>query len=398
MILGYLTTYYPQISHSFIRREILALESLGHVVRRYAIRRGGFVVDPVDLVEWDRTRALLRAGGARIALAVLLAMGRPGRFFGALRLAVRAGRRSERGVLRHLAYLAEACVLLRWCRSDGVEHLHAHFGSNPASVAMLCRALGGPPYSFTAHGIEVFDAPGLMVLDEKVSRSAFTIGVSQFARSQLCRWSSPRDWDRIHVVRCGVDDQILSRPPQPVPDVQRLVCVSRFSPEKGHLTLIRALARLREQGRVFEVVLVGDGPMREELEAFAGRLGVLEQLRFAGWANGAGVIDEILASRALVLPSFSEGLPVVLMEALALGRPCIASQITGVPELVEQGCTGWLVPAGSDEALARAMAEALDADPAELDRMGRLGAKRVAALHDARTEAAHLAKLFAERG
>jgi glycosyltransferase involved in cell wall biosynthesis/peptidoglycan/xylan/chitin deacetylase (PgdA/CDA1 family) len=396
MHLGYLVNVYPSRSHSFIRREIAAIEALGHRVRRYSIRGGGFVLDERDLAERERTAVLLETRALRVARDVVAAaLSRPARFAEALRLAVRIGRRSGRGVLRSLAYLVEACVVLRWCRRDGVAHLHAHFGSNPAAVAMLCHVLGGPPYSFTAHGIETFDAPEFQALNEKISRAAFAVAVSQFGRSQLCRWSDPAHWPRIHVVRCGVDEQFLDRSPEPVPQAPRLVCVARLAPEKGHVPLLHAARRLHEAGRTFELVLVGDGPMRPELEALARRLGVERQVRFAGWKDDVGVIAEVLAARALVLPSFSEGLPVVLMEALALTRPCIATQITGIPELVEPGVTGWLVPASSDEALAGAMAGALDAAPAELERMGRAGAARVAALHDARAEAARLVDLFA---
>lgn len=397
MVLGYLTSAYPMQSHSFIRREIAAVEALGHAVRRYSVRPcGGDLVDPADLAERDRTSVLLRGGAPlRIAGAAVAALRRPRALVAALLLAVRVGCRSDRGVLRHLVYLAEACLLLRWCRRDGVEHLHAHFGHNPAAVAMLCHALGGPTFSFTAHGTETFDAPQLQALDEKIARAAFAVGVSQFGRSQLCRWSDPACWERIHVVRCGVDDQILALPAVPAPPAPRLVCVARLSPEKGHVPLLHAAGRVRETGRPLELTLVGDGPLRPALEALAARLGIADAIRFLGWQDGAGVVREVLAARALVVPSFSEGLPVVLMEAMALRRPCIASQITGIPELVKQGVTGWLVPAGDEEELADAIAAALDAAPAELDRMGRAGAERVAAMHDASAEAARLVELFA---
>jgi len=394
MILGYLINGYPAGSHGFIRREIAAIESLGHVVQRYSIRNVSELVEAADLAERARTTVLLDAGLGRIALAVIAALARPGAFVRALALAVRIGRRSRKGVLISLAYLVEACLLLLLCRRDGVMHLHAHFGSNPAAVAMLCRVLGGPSYSFTAHGTEILDAPEFEALDEKIRRAAFIVAVSQFGRSQLCRWSDPADWARIHVVRCGVDEQILGHAREPAPVAQRLVCVSRLSPEKGHIPLLHAVRRLLESGRDFDLALIGGGPMRSQLEALAARLGIASHVRFTGWVDNAGVIREILAARALVLPSFSEGLPVVLMEALALGRPCIASLITGIPELVQPAVTGWLVPAASEEALAAAMAEALDAAPAELDRMGRAGAERIAALHDVRVEAARLGRLF----
>jgi colanic acid/amylovoran biosynthesis glycosyltransferase len=396
MILGYLVSMYPAQSHIFIRREIAAVEALGHSIRRYSIRRPGEVVDAVEMAEGGRTAVLLHAGPIRMAVAVGTALGRPLAFFEALRLAVRSGRRSQPGVLRHLAYLVEACLLASWCRRDGVQHLHAHFGNNPAAVAMLCRALGGPSYSFTAHGTEVLDAPQFSALDEKIARAAFTVAVSQFGRSQLCRWSDPAHWDRIHVVRCGVDRQFFDQPAVSVPETPRLVCVARLSREKGHVSLLQAVGRLHRAGRALELVLVGDGPMRPQLEVLIETLGIGSCVRFAGWQDGPGVIREIQAARALVLPSFTEGLPVVLMEAMALARPCIATQITGIPELVQAGVTGWLVPASCDEALAAAMAEVLDSSPAGLDRMGRAGAQRVAGLHDAALEAARIVALFAK--
>jgi colanic acid/amylovoran biosynthesis glycosyltransferase len=394
MVIGYLTNVYPKQSHSFIRREIAAVEALGHEVRRYSIRHSGTLVDAADLAELERTAVLLQAGAIAIALSVAVALRRPGAFVSALGLAISVGRRSTPGALRYLAYFVEACLLLRWCRRDGVEHLHAHFGSNPAGVAMLCRALGGPTYSFTAHGIETFDAPEFQALDEKIGRAAFVAGVSQFGRSQLCRWSDPAHWERIHVIRCGVDQQILGRTPEPVPAAPRLVCVARLNPEKGHLPLLQAALALHRSGRDFELALVGDGPMRAQLEALTQRLGLARHVRFTGWLDGDGVIREILASRTMVLPSFSEGLPVVLMEALALGRPCIATQITGIPELVQPGVSGWLVPASDVEALAAAMAAALDATPDALQRLAVAGAERVRTHHDASQEAARMVALF----
>ncbi len=148
------------------------------------------------------------------------------------------------------------------------------------------------------------------------------------------------------------------------------------------------------EGLEFEIVLAGDGPLRGELEGLVRRSGLEERMRFAGWMSAAEVRDAILGSRALLLPSFAEGLPVVIMEALALGRPVITTAIAGIPELVEPGVTGWLVPAGSVDALASAMRSALQASPTQLAEMGRAGAARVAQQHDAAKEAQKLAELF----
>lgn len=396
MKVGYLVNQYPRTSHSFIRREIRALEAAGVEVLRYSLRPvTEELPSEADRLEAARTRFVLDAGPAGLALAALRqALRRPAAFARALRLALRLGHRSDRGLPRHLAYLAEACVLAGWLERDGAVHLHAHFGTNPAAVAALCHALGGPRYSFTVHGPEEFDRPEALHLGEKIRGAAFAVAVSSYGRSQLYRWARHADWPKIQVVRCGLDEALLRAPATPVPAAPRLVCVARLSEQKGHLLLVEAAARLAAEGRAFELVLAGDGPLRPQVEAAVARAGLEGRVRLAGWMGADAVREAILASRALVLPSFAEGLPVVVMEALALGRPVVTTAIAGTPELVEPGTTGWLVPAGSVEALVDALRAALDAEPSRLAAMGRAGAALVARLHDAAAEAAKLAALF----
>lgn len=397
MRIAYLVNTYPRTSVSFIRREIDALEQQGVEVLRFSQRplEGDLPTD-ADRREAARTRFILSEGIARHVLALAgVALRRPAGFARALRAAVRLGWRSDRGLARHAAYLAEACVLFRWLTEARVDHLHAHFGSNPAAVALLCRMLGGPAYSFTVHGPEEFDKPAFLGLREKIRHAAFVVAVSSYGRAQLCRWASFEDWPRIQVIRCGLDGELLHAPLSPVPAAPRFVCVARLNEQKGHMLLLEAVARLREEGRELEVVLAGDGPLRPQLEEAIRRLGLAASVRIAGWMSASQVREAILSSRALLLPSFAEGLPVVLMEALALGRPAITTAIAGIPELVEPGVAGWLVPAGSVEALVGAMRDALEATPARLEAMGRAGAARVGRLHDAGVEASKLAVLFA---
>ncbi len=386
------------VSHTFIRREIEALEANGHQISRFSIRPcRAILVDEADKAEQVCTRALLGVGIVGLLLALLqTVVTRPRRFGQALALAMRLGRRSERGLLVHLAYLAEACVLRPWLAMAEVRHLHAHFATNPATVAMLCRLLGGPSYSFTVHGIDGTDMAPSLGLEEKIRHATFVVAVSDYGRSQLYRWSDHADWSTIRLIRCGVDVNFLRSSPVPVPDVPRLVCVGRLSREKGQFLLIEAAGRLRDQGIDCELVLVGDGPLRGELESLIERLDLAGQVRLTGSLDGEGVRREILEARALVLPSFAEGLPVVLMEALALGRPVISTYVAGIPELVRPGINGWLVPAGSVEALVEALTEALTADVAELEQMGQAGALAVAERHDARIEAGKLSRLIAQ--
>ncbi len=393
--IAYLVNRYPAAPHTFIRREIVELEKLGLSVERFSIRDSSHdLVDPADRAELARTRVVLTAGLATLLLAGLWALlTRPRRFLATLAATAHLAGPSDRGLVPHAAYLLEACLLARWL--DGrVQHLHAHFGSNPASVALLFHLLTGITYSFTVHGTETFDNPEAQSLDDKVRRAAFVVSASDFGRGLLYRWSELEFWPRIQVVRCGVDEAFLRAAPTPPPAAPRLACVARLSKEKAHLLLVEAAARLAAEGLEFEIALVGDGPLRAEIEAQIERRGLQGRVRVLGWSTGQQVRDELLAARALVLPSLAEGLPVVIMEALALGRPVISTYVAGIPELVEPGVSGWLVPAGSVDGLAEAMRDALTAAPERLEEMGRAGATRVAERHDAGREALRLARLF----
>jgi glycosyltransferase involved in cell wall biosynthesis len=398
MKVAYLVNQYPKVSHTFIRREIAALEADGVEVVRWSIRPcPDRLVDEADKAEEARTRVVLRAGPLRLLGGLLrTGLAHPLRTLGAGKLALDVGWRSDRGPLLHLAYLVEACLLRDWAAAEGIEHVHAHFGTNSAAVAMLCHELGGPPYSVTCHGPKEFDRPEHLGLGEKIARARFVAGVSSFGRSQLYRWTRAEEWDKVHVVPCGVDEAFFAAPPRPVPAAPRLCSVGRICEQKGQLLLVRALALLAREGRAAELVLVGDGELRPAIEALARAEGIAERVTITGWADGARVREELLASRALCMPSFAEGLPVAIMEALALGRPVISTWVAGIPELVTPE-VGWLVPAGSVEALAGAMRRVLDASPAELERMGQAGRERVRARHDVRLAARALEALFAGR-
>lgn len=394
---AYLVNQYPKVSHSFIRREILALERQGIEVLRVAVRGwDDAVADPVDAAERGRTRYLLQGGlGLPLRALASRALASPRRCWRALRLALAMRRRSGRGLFPHLAYLAEASLLVGWLEESGIGHLHAHFGTNPAEVAMLARELGGPPYSFTVHGPEEFDKPEALGLGEKGRRAAFVVAISSFGRSQLYRWLPLTDWDKVQVVHCGLEEAFhAGADAAPAPVAPRLVCVGRLCEQKGQLLLVQALARVRDRGVAVELVLAGDGEMRADVEALIDRLGLRPQVRITGWIGSDQVRAEILASRALVLPSFAEGLPVVLMEAMALRRPVITTFVAGIPELVRDGENGWLVPAGDVDRLAAAIEECLVASPAEIARRGDAARTRVLARHDVDREAGRLARLF----
>lgn len=392
---GYLINHYPKVSHTFIRREMLALERQGVTVHRFAMRGWTETVsDGEDRSEQARTRYLLRDGALPLLTSLArTALARPGAFLRALRQALQVASRNHRSPAVGLTYLAEACLLLRWCQDAGVPHLHAHFGTNPAAVAWLLRLLGGPSYSFTVHGPEEFDQPKALALGEKMEAAAFVVAISSFGRSQLMRWLRFDRWPSIHVVHCGLEPAFHAVDEQPA-DPLRLVCVGRICEQKGQLLLVRAVARLAARGIPFRLVLAGDGEMRPEVEALIAAHGLQAQVSITGWIDSARVRSEIQAARALVLPSFAEGLPVVLMEAMALRRPVVSTYIAGIPELVRPGQDGWLVPAGDVEALTETLAELLAAPESTLRRMGESARERVLSRHDIDTEAAKLRALL----
>jgi glycosyltransferase involved in cell wall biosynthesis len=396
MRIAYFINQYPKVSHSFIRREILALERRGFDILRIALRGwDGELVDAEDLQERKKTRYVLQDGVPALLWAGLRTMvTAPLRFLSALFLAIRMGRGADRPMAYHLAYLAEACRMLPWCRSFGVTHLHAHFGTNSAEVAMLVHVLGGPRYSFTVHGPEEFDKPEFLGIREKIRRSAFVVAISSYGRSQLFRWINYAQWPKVKVVHCGLEPSFHTVSAVPVTSAPRLVCVGRLCEQKGQLLLLEAVARLASKGVRVEVVLAGDGEMRGELEALVIAHGLAKQVTITGWISADRVRAEILAARGLVLPSFAEGLPVVIMEAMALKRPVLTTFVAGIPELVVAGTSGWLFPAGDVEALAAAIEDAVTRPAEELKRMGDVAYARVIERHSIDTEAAKLAGLF----
>jgi glycosyltransferase involved in cell wall biosynthesis len=391
--IAYILNTYPQPSQSFIRREIRALERQGHAVTRIAMRRfDGQLVDPQDVAEAEQTDYLLAKGPMTLLRGSLRALGRnPGGFLTALRMALKLGRRSEAGLLRHMIYLAEAAHVAAQCRAAGVTHAHAHFGTNAPAVALLARMLGGPKFSFTVHGPEEFDAPRALSLGAKMKAADFTVAISQFGRSQLMRWADHADWDRIHVVHCGVEPERFSDP-APLPEgPRRVVAIGRLVEQKGQMILIYAMAQVKAD---LHLTLIGDGEMRDQIEALIDRLDLRGRVTLTGWVDETRVKAELAAAHAMVMPSFAEGLPMVVMEAMAAARPVIATYVAGTPELVRPGETGWLVPAGDVSALAQAMDDLATLPQARLAEMAAAGRTRALARHDIDTSAQKLAALM----
>lgn len=398
MRVAYLINHYPAISHTFIRREIHALEAQGVTVERFALRGwDSDLVDPLDLEERAKTRHTLKDGLRSLLLgAVRFGLRNPGAFWRGVKLALAMSRNGARPWPYHLIYLAHACQIMTWLKETGVGHLHAHFGTNSAEIAALVKALGGPGYSFTIHGSEVFDVPVHHALPLKVGRARFAVTSCAYIGSQLMYNIPHKLWDKVRVVHCGLAPSAFDGEAAPLPKGPTFLSVGRFSPEKGHLILLDAFAALYGSHPEARLVLAGNGPMRSEIEARITELGVRDAVRITGWVTSDQVREELCGARALVHPSFTEGLPVVIMEAMAERRPVISTYIAGIPELVRPGETGWLVPAGQVAELTDALKACAVAPEDKLQKMGEACFERVFARHDAAKEAAKLKALFAE--
>ena len=394
--IAYFINQYPKVSHSFIRREILALERQGFEVLRIALRGwDSEIIDAEDEREQELTRYVLQEGLLPLLFAMLRTLATsPGRFFQTFMLAIQTGWRAARPLLYHLIYLAEACRILPWLEAYGARHVHAHFGTNSATVVMLARSLGGPNYSFTVHGPDEFDQPQALCIAEKIQRAAFVVAISSYGRSQLYRWVEYTYWPKIRVIHCGIELAFHEGFQTPPPATSRLVCVGRLAAQKGLLLLIAAATILFRKGIPFELVLVGDGEMRSEVEALIAKNAIGGRVRLTGSISTDQLREEILAARALVLPSFAEGLPGVIMEAMALRRPVLSTYVAGIPELVQHGINGWLIPAGSVEALAAAMEHVLSLSVSELRTVGEANYARVLERHSIDIGAKKLARLI----
>jgi glycosyltransferase involved in cell wall biosynthesis len=396
MHLGYFINQYPAVSHSFIRREILAMESLGWRVTRFAIRpEGSGIVDAADKAEFRITKFIIQTPLLEVASIIARQLlFNSVRFFKALAFALRFNAQYEKNLKKTLICFFEACVLCDWARKENIQHIHAHFGTNSTTIVMFAKYLGDISYSFTMHGSEEFDRPESIGFKEKIRAASFVAAISMYTRSQLYRWSDLADWRKIHIVHCGLDTDFLNYTPLPISSEPRIVSVGRFCEQKGQLLLLQAISILVAEGHLLKLVLVGDGPLRGYIEKYIAEHNLSSYVELTGSLSGEQVREQISLARAFVLPSFAEGLPVVIMEAFALGRPVISTYVGGIPELVSDGENGWLLAAGSLEDLVSALRSALLTSPQSMAEMGERGRQRVLEQHAISTEAKKLSELF----
>ena len=396
LVLAYLTNQYARASDTFIRGEVRELREHGYTVKTFSIRRAHDQQFNEEIRnEQDNTTYLLECGFiALLTAAATEAATHPMRVLSAFRLAMKLRSPGVKSLIWHLAYLVEAAFLARRLRALGVQHLHNHLAGNSATVAVLAARMARISTSTTIHGPHEFFVIPEIALGQKIAESSFFACITSFCKSQCMIWSDPEHWGKLHEVHCGLDARFIDANPSGMPERPRLMSVSRLAPEKGQLLLVEAAARLKREGVDFELVLVGDGPMRDCLKQAIEEYRLEGCVELAGWKGSDEVAAMLGDCRALVMSSFAEGLPVVIMEAMAMGRPVISTCVAGIPELVKHGENGWLVPAGDVDALAEAMREALETPIDRLTEMGRAGRDAVRDRHDIRKEVAKLAELF----
>ena len=405
MNIAYFCSAYPAVSHTFILREVEALRRLGMTITTFTIRPAppDQVLSTKDREAAATTVSILPFRARQLGAHLRLALRAPGTYLGTLRRALELSPPGLRGRLWQLFYLLEAVVLWNECRRRGIRHIHVHLANAAADVAMLAAEIGTRveperrwSWSFTMHGPTEFYDLRHFRLAEKTRSARFVICISDFARSQLMGLTDPDVWDHLHVVHVGIPVAQFTRRAQlnGVGRTPSILYVGRLVPEKGQAVLLEAVAALADRGEKVELVLAGEGPLRPELERAAARLGVAERVSFLGAVGQEEIHDLYERAAVFCLPSFAEGVPVVLMEAMSMGGPVVTTRIAGIPELIENGRSGLLVAPGRPDELADSISRLIGDDDLRHE-LGCQGREAVLRGFDAEASASQLQELFA---
>ncbi len=396
--LAYLVSRYPAISHTFILREVLGLRKLGIEIEVASINSPDRPTEKLTADEQAEAKRTFfvkaaGAGGALPANAAAFFRG-PVAYLGALGFALRLGGTDLKRIVYGLLYFVEAVMVGEWMRSKGVNHLHVHFATPAATVGMIVTRLYPFTMSITVHGPdEFYDVPGYY-LPQKIEASKLLCAISHYARSQLIRIVPASQWDKVVITRLGVDPEIFSpRTARPPNAAFEILCVGRLVAAKGQQILLDAVLRLRGEGRSVCLRFVGDGPDRAALEARSKQLGLEGSVVFEGAVNQDRIRAFYQSCDVFALPSFAEGIPVVLMEAMAMEIPVVTTWITGIPELIRSGIDGLLVAPSDDKGFADAIGKLMD-DPELCRTLGEQGRRKVVAEYNLGKSVEHLAEVF----
>lgn len=394
--IAYLCSEYPAISHTFIYREIESLRKAGMTVHTASIRKPSnlTVMTPAEQDEAANTLIVLSMPLLQMLGAHLHCIKKnPAGYLRMAASGLRLLTSGPKSPLKAVAYFAEAGILLQWLHRHSITHIHEHFANPTALVAILMKTYGGISYSISVHGPDIFYTVDSAMLAEKVQKAAFVRCISHYCRSQLMRISEPQEWDKLHIVRCGVDPDLYTPRPEPDNNVPNILCVGRLVPAKGQYILLEACGILKKEGLQFQLTIVGDGPDKLILEKAAKAGNMNDSVTFTGALGQDKVRDYYDRADLFVLASFAEGVPVVLMEAMAKEIPVISTRITGIPELIEHEQDGLLATPGDAEDLACQIRKLLNT-PQKRRELGVSGRKKVIALYNQHANNQKMATLF----
>jgi glycosyltransferase involved in cell wall biosynthesis len=398
--IAYLVSRYPTLSMIFVLREVVLLRSLGFEIQTASINppdRPPERLTSQEREEADRTYCIKRHGipGALIAhLKTFLQT--PAGYLRGLALVFSLGRLDLARTFLNFMYFSESMMVGQWMRRNRQSHLHVHLASQAASVGLFTHRIFRCGYSLTVHGPDEFYDAQNFYLAQKIAAADFIVCISSYARSQLMYLSPYQHWKKLHVCRLGIDPHLFSPLPRNSTDgVFEILCIGRLTPAKGQHLLLDALRQLLDQGRNVRLRLAGNGPDESSLRAQSVRLNLTDRVIFEGPVNQDRIRSLYAQADAFCLPSFAEGLPVVLMEALSMGIPCVTTAITGIPELIRHGIEGLLVPPSDLDALVQALATLIEDDSLRA-YFAMNGRKRILHEYDLRTNVENLATIFTE--
>jgi glycosyltransferase involved in cell wall biosynthesis len=395
--IAYLVSQYPTVSHTFILREIRALREMGLQIRVISIRdpdRPGENLSPVEREESRGTYCVTASVSRALRDHLLALFTQPAGYLRGILYALRLSGLDLGALLYNIFYFAEAVVVGQEMKRERLNHVHIHFSS---TVGLFVAKIFPISISITIHGSDEFSDMASFHMTEKIAASSFICAISSYGRSQLMKASGYEQWMKFEVAPLGVDTSVfLPRPFRDKPPLYQLLYVGRLAPPKGQHILIAAVDLLVKRGYPVRLRLVGDGPDRRSLEQDVATRGLGREVVFEGAVNQNQVHALYREADIFALSSFAEGVPVVLMEAMAMEIPCVATRITGIPELIRDGTDGLLVTPSDDEELAAAIARLID-DPALRQTIGRAGRRRVLDKYDLGRNITRLAEILTRR-
>jgi glycosyltransferase involved in cell wall biosynthesis len=384
-----MTGEYPRVTDTFIQREIASLREMGVYVQTFSVRKPPDEhVEDIEIATSKRTTIYLFPPWKGVQSHLRQMFSSPAKYLSAIALALTTCPPGMSAMLRQVAYFVEAGILASSMRRHSLSHLHNHFSDSSCSVAAIAAEMGEFTFSFTMHGPGEFVEPDRWWIGEKIRRALFVICISYFCRSQAMMLSDPDCWEKLRIVHCGVDLRLFDQKVHSG-DGHRLLFVGRLVPAKGLPILLEAIARVEDA----MLDIAGDGPERGKLEERAAALNIAHRVRFHGYQSQLQVKQLLGEADAFVTSSFAEGVPVVLMEAMAAGIPVVAPSIAGIPELVIDGHTGLLVPPGDADAIAAAIRRLLK-DPNLRNRLATEARRKVEQEFDVLSECRRLAEVM----